>query len=55
MRWATEVKLGVFLAEHTRGAPGDLTESDLSELLDALRAGELSECIRSSLEWTFNS
>jgi putative transposase len=28
-----------------------LTESDLSELLDALKAGEFTERIRSSLEW----
>jgi hypothetical protein len=28
-----------------------LTESDLSELLAALKAGEMTDTIRSSLEW----
>ena len=28
-----------------------LTDSDLSELLDALRAGEMTDTIRMSLEW----
>jgi transposase-like protein len=28
-----------------------LTDSDLSELLDALRAGEMTDTIRTSLEW----
>jgi putative transposase len=28
-----------------------LTESDLSELLEAIKAGELTERIRTSLEW----
>ena len=28
-----------------------LTESDLSKLLDALRAGEVTDTVRRSLEW----
>ena len=29
-----------------------LTDSDLSELLDSLRAGEMTDTIRTSLGWT---
>ncbi len=44
--------LDVFLQEHTKETrPVTLTESDLSDLLAALKAGEFTERIRSSLEW----
>ena len=42
----------VFLAGFTKEKPPvALTESDLSELLAALEAGEMTDTIRSSLEW----
>jgi putative transposase len=42
----------VFLAGFTKEKPPvALTESDLSELLAALKAGEVTDTIRSSLEW----
>jgi putative transposase len=42
----------VFLAGFTKEKPPvALTESDLSELLAALKAGEMTDTIRSSLEW----
>ncbi len=44
--------LDVFQQEHTKEtSPVTLTESDLSELLAALKAGEFTERIRTSLEW----
>ena len=44
--------LDVFLEEHTKETtPVTLTESDLSEPLAALKAGEFTERIRTSLEW----
>jgi len=49
------VTLGVFLARITkRRTPVALTESDLSELLAALQAGEMTDTIRTSLEWILN-
>jgi putative transposase len=46
------VILDVFLAEHREEiTPMALTESDLSALLDALKAGEFDERIRTSLQW----
>jgi putative transposase len=46
------VSLDVFLAGITkRRTPVALTESDLSELLAALKAGELTDTVRTSLEW----
>jgi putative transposase len=46
------VIFGVFLAGITRRrTPVTLTESDLSELLAALQAGEVTDTIRASLEW----
>ena len=46
------MSLDVFLARITkRRTPVALTESDLSDLLDALRAGEMTDTIRRSLEW----
>jgi transposase-like protein len=42
----------VFLAGFTKEMPPvALTDSDLSELLAALKAGEMTDTIRSSLEW----
>lgn len=42
----------VFLAGFTKEKPPvALTESDLSELLAALKAGEMTDTIRASLEW----
>jgi putative transposase len=42
----------VFLAGFTKEKPPvALTDSDLSELLAALKAGEMTDTIRSSLEW----
>jgi putative transposase len=42
----------VFLAGFTKEKPPvALTESDLSELLAALKAGEMTDTIRTSLEW----
>lgn len=32
-----------------------LTESDLSDLLAALEAGELTDTVRTSLEWILSS
>ncbi len=44
--------LDVFLQEHAKETrPVTLTESDLSDLLAALKAGEFTERIRTSLEW----
>ncbi len=44
--------LDVFLEERTKETTSvTLTESDLSELLAALKAGEFTERIRTSLEW----
>jgi putative transposase len=45
------VILDVFQPEHERRTPMTLTESDLSALLDALKAGEFDERIRTSLQW----
>jgi transposase-like protein len=47
------VSLDVFLAGFTlkEKPPVTLTESDLSELLAALKAGEMTDTIRASLEW----
>jgi putative transposase len=49
----TGVTLGVFLAGITRRrtTPVTATDHDLSDLLAALQAGDLSDPIRSSLEW----
>ena len=44
--------LDVFRQEHREENSTDgLTESDLSALLDALKAGEFDERIRTSLQW----
>ncbi len=52
MRWATGVILDVTLPGYTKETtPVALTDSDLSELLDALRAGEMIDIIRTSVEW----
>jgi hypothetical protein len=46
------VIFGVFLAGITRRrTPVTLTESDLSELLAALQAGEMTDIVRTSREW----
>jgi putative transposase len=46
------VKLVVFLREHTKeSTPVTLTESDLSALLAAVTAGDITEPIRHSLAW----
>jgi transposase-like protein len=46
------VSLGVFLPGFTKEMPPvALDESDLSELLAALRAGDMTDTIRASLEW----
>jgi putative transposase len=47
------VSLGVFLAGFTqrRFTPVTFTDSDLSELLAAVKAGEMTEKIRTSLAW----
>jgi transposase-like protein len=46
------VSLDVFLAGFTKEMPPvALNESDLSELLVALKAGEMTDTIRASLEW----
>jgi putative transposase len=46
------VSLDVFLAGFTKEMPPvALNESDLSELLAALRAGDMTDTIRQSLEW----
>jgi integrase len=45
------VNLGVVIARTRKEPPVTLTESDLSELLDALKAGELTERVPTSLEW----
>ena len=50
--WATGVSLDVFLPGFTKEKPPvALNESDLSELLVALKAGEVTDTIRASLEW----
>jgi transposase-like protein len=41
----------VFLPGSRRRTPVTLTVSDLSELLAALKAGEVTDTIRASLEW----
>jgi transposase-like protein len=49
----TGVTLGVFLAgnHEEETTPVTVTDHDLSDLLDALRAGEMTDTIRTSLEW----
>jgi len=51
--WVTGVSLGVFLREITlkENAPVTLTDSDLSELLAAVKAGDMTDTIRTSLAW----
>jgi putative transposase len=50
--WATGVTLVVFLAEHTKETtPVTLTESDLSALLAAVTAGDITDTVRTSLSW----
>ena len=53
MWWVTGVSLGVFLREITlkENAPVTLTDSDLSELLAAVKAGDMTDTIRTSLAW----
>src|SRR5919197_667011 len=44
--------LGVTLAGYTKETtPVTLTDSDLSALLAALKAGDITETVRTSLEW----
>jgi putative transposase len=46
------VKLDVFLQEHTKeSTPVILTDHDLSTLLAAVKAGEMTDTIRTSLAW----
>jgi putative transposase len=46
------VTLGVFLAERTKeNTPVTLTDFDLSQLLAAVQAGEMTETVRLSLSW----
>jgi transposase-like protein len=48
----TGVMLGVSLAGYTKETtPVTLTDHDLSALLAALKAGEITETVRTSLEW----
>jgi hypothetical protein len=48
----TGVSLDVFLSGFTKEMPPvALTESDLSELLAAVKAGEMTDMIRASLAW----
>ncbi len=46
------MKLVVFLQEHTKETtPVTLTDSDLSTLLAAVKAGEMTDTVRTSLAW----
>jgi transposase-like protein len=52
MGWATGVKLDVFLPEHTKETtPVTLTDHDLSDLLAAVTAGDITDTVRTSLSW----